>query len=79
MGKRVVIYCRSAGSDDCGAEMQKQSALLREQARRENMDIAAEVDVYKRQRFFNTEHSLYGSEFSQSTMITSLSLSSMKS
>ena len=47
MGKRVVMYCRSAGSDDCGAEMQKQSALLREQARRENMDIAAEVHGYE--------------------------------
>lgn len=47
MGKQVVIYCRSARNDDYGTEMKKQSALLREQARRENMDISAEVHGYE--------------------------------
>lgn len=47
MGKRVVIYCRSARDDDYGAAMQKQSALLCEQARRENMEITAEVHGYE--------------------------------
>ena len=47
MGKRVVIYCRSARSDDCGAEMQKQSALMHEQARRGNLEITAEVHGYE--------------------------------
>lgn len=47
MGKRVVIYCRSARNDDYSAAMQKQSALLHEQARRENMEITAEVHGYE--------------------------------
>ncbi len=47
MGKRVVIYCRSARDDDYGAAMQKQSAILCEQARRENMEITAEVHGYE--------------------------------
>lgn len=47
MRKRVVIYCRSARNDDYGAVMQKQSALLHEQARRENMEITAEVHGYE--------------------------------
>lgn len=47
MGKRIVIYCRSARNDDYGAAMQKQSALLREQVRRENMEITAEVHGYE--------------------------------
>lgn len=41
---RVVLYCRVATAEQIDdLAMKVQSALLREQARRENMDIAAEV------------------------------------
>lgn len=45
---RVVLYCRVATAEQIDdLAMKVQSALLREQARRENMDIAAEVHGYE--------------------------------
>lgn len=45
---RVVLYCRVATAEQIDdLAMKAQSACLHEQARRENMDIAAEVHGYE--------------------------------
>ena len=45
---RVVLYCRVGTAEQIDDfAMKAQSAFLREQARRENMDIAAEVHGYE--------------------------------